>query len=72
MKNVVKCYKHFFDYFIALKTHGGVARGLTVLAFSIRKIHVGVDSYLVLATVPLETLHSDSNLRHGEISGCVF
>ena len=23
MKNVVKCYKHFFGYFNALKTHGG-------------------------------------------------
>ena len=22
MKNVVKCYKHFFGYFHALKTHG--------------------------------------------------
>ena len=22
MKNVVKCYKHFFGYFNALKTHG--------------------------------------------------
>ena len=25
MKNVVKCYKHFFGYFIALKTHGDEA-----------------------------------------------
>ena len=24
MKNVVKCYKHFFGYFNALKTHSGV------------------------------------------------
>ena len=23
MKNIVKCYKHFFGYFNALKTHGG-------------------------------------------------
>ena len=25
MKNVVKCYKHFFGYFKALKTHCGVS-----------------------------------------------
>ena len=24
MKNIVKCYKHFFGYFNALKTHGDV------------------------------------------------
>ena len=23
MKNIVKCYKHFFGYFNSLKTHGG-------------------------------------------------
>ena len=23
MKNVVECYKHFFDYFNALETNGG-------------------------------------------------
>ena len=45
MKNIVKCYKHFFGYFNALKTHGElltihkkhffvyIALGLSVLRF---------------------------------------
>ena len=31
MKNVVKCYKHFFGYFNALKTHFRIANSLKLL-----------------------------------------
>ena len=37
MENVVKCYKHFFCYFNALKTHGDRRRRCTAVPSSLSK-----------------------------------